>query len=171
MTVVAEKDDNGKTSVKKVGLTQEFRDDFLYALDLQGSVDAQDHTLVIGKTRCRALDRGVFGPEESLTVAKTILEWLGNKVDVTKAREEDAAKHQAILDAKSREVEALEDQLQTFLLEVASIDEAGGANAVNASDKRAGELFGKAPASITSQVRAALAEKRKELGIAPPAAK
>lgn len=171
-TVAAEKDaDTGKTVIKKLGLQPEMRDDFIFALDIECALDPSDHTLMVGKTRCRKLDRGVFPPDRNKEFADTVLEWLGNKVDVTKARAEDAAKHQAILDARAAEVESLNDQLQTFLLEVASIDEAGGTTAVNASAKRAGELFGKAPASITSQVRAALAEKRKELGIAPPAAK
>ena len=166
-TVSAEKDENGKTVIKKLGLQPEMRDDFIFALDIECALDPSDHTLMVGKTRCRKLDRGVFSPDRNKEFADIILEWLGNKVDVTKAREEDAAKHQAVLDAKAREVDALNDQLQTFLLKVAAAEDG---DAVTALAKEAGATFGKAPPSIAGQVREALNERRKDLGLPIPGA-
>lgn len=56
---VQEKDDRGKTVVKKIGMGAEIREGFEYALDIEGLLD-MDHNLVVGKTRCDAVDGKVF---------------------------------------------------------------------------------------------------------------
>lgn len=71
--------ENGKTSVKKLGLAPEMRDAFQYEMDIEGMLDL-DHRLVIGKTRCEALDStcphgGVFDrPGDN--IAKILRAWL-----------------------------------------------------------------------------------------------
>jgi len=53
------KDDNGKVSVKKVGMAPEIRDNFQYEMDIEGML-TMEHDFVIGKTRCRELDGKIF---------------------------------------------------------------------------------------------------------------
>lgn len=56
---VQEKDDRGKTVIKKVGMGAEIREGFEYSLDIEGILD-MDHNLVVGKTRCPGVDGKVF---------------------------------------------------------------------------------------------------------------
>lgn len=51
--------DNGKTEVRKIGMAPEMRDSFQYEADVEGMLDLE-HNLVIGKTRCDALDGRIF---------------------------------------------------------------------------------------------------------------
>lgn len=56
---VQEKDDRGKTVIKKVGMGAEIREGFEYSLDIEGIMD-MDHNFVVGKTRCETIDGKVF---------------------------------------------------------------------------------------------------------------
>lgn len=67
---------NGKTSIKKVGMAPEIRGSFEYEMDVEGMLDVE-HNLVIGKTRCDALDGKVFTkPGED--IAKILRAWLSD---------------------------------------------------------------------------------------------
>lgn len=70
-----EKDSNGRTQIKKVGMAPEIREGFSYEMDIEGLLDI-DHALIIGKTRCPALDGKVFTKPgaEFAAIVKTWLE-------------------------------------------------------------------------------------------------
>lgn len=73
--------ENGKSTVKKLGLAPEMRDNFQYEMDVEGMLDL-DHRLVIGKTRCEALDStcphgGVF-ERPGADVAAILRAWLSD---------------------------------------------------------------------------------------------
>ena len=76
---VQEKDDRGRTVIRKVGLAPVQRDGLEYEFDVVGDMD-QEHTLVVTKTRCPALSGQVIRlPGEAL--ARTLCEWLGRGSD------------------------------------------------------------------------------------------
>ena len=71
---VLEKSDSGGLTPRKVGMAPVQRDGIEYEFDVAGDLD-QDHKLVIGKTRCPALDGAVIRmPGEEL--AETLVRWL-----------------------------------------------------------------------------------------------
>lgn len=72
---VQEKDDRGRTTVRKIGLAPVQRDGLEYEFDVYGDLDA-DNNLIIGKTRCPELQGAVI-PKPGEPLAKTLLAWLG----------------------------------------------------------------------------------------------
>lgn len=72
---VQEKDDRGRTTVRKIGLAPVQRDGLEYEFDVYGDLDAEN-TLLIGKTRCPELQGAVI-PKPGEPLAKTLLAWLG----------------------------------------------------------------------------------------------
>lgn len=66
--------DKGKAEVKKVGMAPEMRAGFEYEFDLEGMM-TMENTLLVGKTRCNALKRGIF-EEPGENLAKPLREWL-----------------------------------------------------------------------------------------------
>lgn len=72
---VQEKDNNGRTVIRKVGMAPVQRDGLEYEFDVYGDLD-QDHNLVIGKTRCSALGGQVIA-KPGAKLAATLNEWLG----------------------------------------------------------------------------------------------
>lgn len=74
MDYVKEQDERGKTTVKKVGLAPEMRDNFQYELDIEGMIN-MDHQLVIGKNRCDGLDGKIFS-KPGKDFADIVLAWL-----------------------------------------------------------------------------------------------
>jgi hypothetical protein len=71
---VAEKQPNGKTAIRKVGLQPVQRDGVEYEFDLCGDLD-QENTLIITKSRCPALSgQQIEKPGEQL--AATLKAWL-----------------------------------------------------------------------------------------------
>jgi KaiC/GvpD/RAD55 family RecA-like ATPase len=70
---VLEKDKDGRTVPKKVGLAPVQRDSVEYEFDVVGDLD--EATLVITKTRCRALHEGVF-KRPGADLGKTLRAWL-----------------------------------------------------------------------------------------------
>jgi hypothetical protein len=73
----------------------------------------------------------------------------------------------SVMDAAAKAMSEYEDKLQTFLIKVAAAEDG---DAVTALAKEAGATFGKAPPSITGQVREALNDRRKDLGLPIPGA-
>lgn len=77
---VQEKDDQGKTVIRKVGMAPVQRDGMEYEFDVVADLSV-DHSLVISKTRCSALDGAVIrlpGKE----IADTLRAWLTDGVAV-----------------------------------------------------------------------------------------
>jgi hypothetical protein len=76
MEYVQEKDDRGKTTIRKVGLQPIQRDGLDFEFDVVGDITIE-HRLIISKTRCEALtDQAFDRPGED--VAKILHAWLTN---------------------------------------------------------------------------------------------
>lgn len=91
---VQEKDSKGKTTIRKVGMQPIQRDGMEYEFTLTADID-HDHHMIIGKTRCSAVDGKVYradGPE----LARELLSWLDGGAPEPTADEQLA---QAIADA------------------------------------------------------------------------
>lgn len=71
---VVEKDGNGKSVPRKVGLAPVQRDGLEYEFDIMGDLSL-DHELVIGKTRCSALKDAVIS-HPGAELAQTLRGWL-----------------------------------------------------------------------------------------------
>jgi hypothetical protein len=76
MDYVQEKDDRGKTVIRKVGMAPVQRDGLEYEFDIVGDMN-QDHDLVVTKSRCEALSDAVINrPDEAL--GRKIRAWLSD---------------------------------------------------------------------------------------------
>lgn len=73
---VQEKDDRGKTTIRKVGLAPIQRDGLEYEFDVVGDIDL-DNTLVISKTRCSDLAEKAFR-KPGKDVADILRAWLSD---------------------------------------------------------------------------------------------
>ena len=76
-----EKDANGRTQIRKVGMAPEIREGFSYEMDIEGLLDI-DHNLIIGKTRCAALDGKVFN-KPGKEFADIVKHWLNDGAPAT----------------------------------------------------------------------------------------
>jgi hypothetical protein len=103
MEYVQEKDANGKTIVRKVGLQPVQRDGLEYEFDVVGDLD-QDNNLVIGKTRCPALTGGVFA-KPGRAVAETLITWLSAGVQAPIPSVQSATQPESPLITPSRTAE------------------------------------------------------------------
>jgi len=74
---VQEKDERGKTIIRKVGLAPVQRDQMEYEFDVVGDID-DAHNLRITKSRCRFLsDQFVHLPTENQKIIRILSDWLG----------------------------------------------------------------------------------------------
>ncbi|POB12216.1 ATP-binding protein [Sulfobacillus sp. hq2] len=73
---VQEKDERGKTVVRKVGMQPIQREGLDFEFDVVGDLD-QTNRLVITKTRCRALAQAII-PRPGAELAQTLQTWLGD---------------------------------------------------------------------------------------------
>jgi DNA polymerase III delta prime subunit len=71
---VQEKDDRGKTVIRKVGMSAQQREGFEYEFDVVMDMDI-DHNGIVTKSRASALADRVF-PKPGKDVAKVLTEWL-----------------------------------------------------------------------------------------------
>lgn len=71
---VMEKDQNGRTTPRKVGIQPVQRDGMEYEFDVVGDVDVE-HNFLVSKTRCKALDGKVFR-HAGRDVAEVLSAWL-----------------------------------------------------------------------------------------------
>lgn len=71
-----EKDNNGKTVIRKLGTTPEIRENFSFELDISGSMN-QDHEYIVNKSRCSNVDNKVF-LKPGKEFAEAVLEWLND---------------------------------------------------------------------------------------------
>jgi len=76
--------DNGRTKIQKLGMAPQMRDDFQYEWDCEGMLDIE-HNLVIGKTRCPALDGRVF-KKPGKDVADILAAWLDDGAERAPSR-------------------------------------------------------------------------------------
>lgn len=79
MEYVQEKNEQGKTVIRKVGLQPIQRDGLDFEFDVVGDMDSSN-TLVITKTRCRALAQAVIREPGEDNIAKTLKTWLTDGV-------------------------------------------------------------------------------------------
>ncbi len=70
------KNDNGKVEVKKVGMAPEMRDNFQFAMDIEGML-TMDHDFIVGKTRCAEIDGKVFN-KPGKDLALILKAWLSD---------------------------------------------------------------------------------------------
>ena len=72
-----DKNAQGKTEVKKLGLSAIQRDNTIYEMTVYGMIDLDSHGLSIEKTRCSALaDKTYSAGPGTLEFARTLREWL-----------------------------------------------------------------------------------------------
>lgn len=83
MEYVQEKDERGKTTIRKVGMAPIQRPGLEFEFSVVGDLD-YNHVLTISKTRCRALD-GAQIPMPGERLAKTLLDWLEQGEDSSPA--------------------------------------------------------------------------------------
>lgn len=74
---VLEQDDRGKTQVKRLGMEPVQRDGVEYEFDITADMDL-DNTLIVSKSRCPALHKGVFH-NPGADVACILNEWLSDR--------------------------------------------------------------------------------------------
>ncbi|NMP22632.1 ATP-binding protein [Sulfobacillus harzensis] len=82
MEYVQEKNDQGKTVIRKVGLQPIQRDGLDFEFDVVGDMDSSN-TLIVTKTRCRALSQAVIREPGEANVAQTLKAWLTDGVPPT----------------------------------------------------------------------------------------
>jgi len=79
MEYVQEKDERGKTIIRKVGMAPVQRAGMEFEFTIVGDLD-QSHVLTISKTRCDALDGQVIA-RPGAQLAKTLMGWLDSGVE------------------------------------------------------------------------------------------
>jgi hypothetical protein len=72
---VQEKDEKGRTSIRKIGMAPIQRDGLEFEFDIQGEINAE-HDLVVTKSRCEAISDKVYKGDKVAEFAKTVKEWL-----------------------------------------------------------------------------------------------
>lgn len=77
MEYVLEKDDKGKSSVRKVGLAPIQRDGLDYEFTVVGDMNLS-HELIVSKSRCSAIGVGDIIDKPGEKLAKTLREWLSS---------------------------------------------------------------------------------------------
>lgn len=75
MEYVQEKDEKGRTVIRKVGLQPIQRDGMEYEFDVIADVD-MDHHVSVGKTRCTVVDGKVYRPHHEHELAESLMVWL-----------------------------------------------------------------------------------------------
>jgi hypothetical protein len=144
MDYVKEQDERGKTTVKKVGLAPEMRDNFQYELDIEGMLN-MEHQLVIGKNRCDGLDGKIFD-KPGKNVADIIKAWLDDGAPAAPPpppTDWQALKSQALSDLQA--IESL-DLLKSFRDQLPTTFPAGSA-----------------PDDVRKEIGAALTKRAREL--------
>lgn len=74
---VQDKNEQGRTIIRKVGMAPIQRDDIEYEFDVFGEMD-RDHNMITSKTRIPELDERVFA-KPGTDVSEIVLEWLKGK--------------------------------------------------------------------------------------------
>jgi len=95
MEYVQEKNDRGKTQIRKVGLAPVQRDGLEYEFTIVGSMDV-DHNMVITKSRCDVLSDQVYSKPDA-KFFDPLIAWLDGGADMTANMEETEARKQTAL--------------------------------------------------------------------------
>lgn len=90
---VQEKDERGKTVIRKMGMQPIQRDGLEYEFDVVGDIDA-DNTLIIGKTRCPALSGAIYS-RAGRDVATVLVNWLSDGAPAPQVEQPDPEIEQA----------------------------------------------------------------------------
>jgi hypothetical protein len=77
---VQEKDERGKTTIRKVGMQPIQRDGLEFEFDVVADLD-QDNAFIVSKTRCSALSGAVI-TRAGADIAKTLAAWLSDGAEV-----------------------------------------------------------------------------------------
>src|SRR5579885_2212676 len=83
MEYLQEKDEKGKSSIRKVGLAPVQRDDLPYEFDVFCSMEL-DNTLIVDKSRCPALSGAIIAKPDA-NMAETLKAWLSGAPAPAKA--------------------------------------------------------------------------------------
>lgn len=86
---VLDKDDRGRSTPRKLGMAAIIREGAEFEFDVAAEMDLQ-HNMIISKTRCKALDQGVYEKPDKEPAAK-LLEWLNSGVEPLPMPEEKKA--------------------------------------------------------------------------------
>lgn len=123
-----DKDEKGRTVVRKIGLAAVQRDGMEYEFDVVGDIDLQNR-LVISKTRCSALYESVIEkPGEAL--AKTLRTWLSDGAPAVERRVEPKAEVAPVTSATPANDEGGDAAFESYLqglraaADLASLDKA-----------------------------------------------
>ena len=76
---VLETDSKGRQVPKKVGMAPVMRDGAEYEFDIAAEMDLE-HRLIIGKTRCQALDGQVYSKPSGQEIGEILKQWLNDGV-------------------------------------------------------------------------------------------
>jgi KaiC/GvpD/RAD55 family RecA-like ATPase len=76
---VLEEKEGGKMSPKKMGMEPIQRDGIEYEFDVECEMEAIDNTLIVGKTRCPALNGKVFRKPDEKVMVDYVIPWLRGK--------------------------------------------------------------------------------------------
>lgn len=116
-----EKDDRGKTVIRKVGLAPVQRDGLEHEFDILGELDYQN-TLVISKSRCSAL-QGVVIEKPGLEIAEILVVWLKGEPmpDPLSVKPKDAPSPRPPVAGKGKEAASYRRKLGVLVLD-AGID-------------------------------------------------
>ena len=75
MEYVQDKDEKGRTTIRRVGMAPVQRDGIEYEFTLTADLDIE-HRLMVAKTRCSALADKVFRPGHAIEMGKVLSDWL-----------------------------------------------------------------------------------------------
>jgi len=87
MEYVQDKDSNGKTTIRKVGMQPVMRDGIEYEFDLVGDLDV-DNNFVVSKTRCPALNGKVVRHPNG-EISQALWDWLSDGAEAPAPNEDD----------------------------------------------------------------------------------
>lgn len=134
-------DSNGRSKIQKLGLAPQMRDDFQYEFDIEGMMNL-DHDLVIGKTRCEAVDGKVYH-KPGKQFAETIRGWLSAGAVPTPKVERVETERQAEAPRENHEAPELdqEEASAAFVHLGARIEQADVKSDVDAAMKDVTEAY------------------------------
>lgn len=96
-----EKDERGKTVVRKIGLAPIMRDGVEYEFDVVGDIDI-DHVLTVSKTRCRALADTTIWHKPGEELSAVLKDWLSDGASVSDQGPPQESSQEAIPPASSQ---------------------------------------------------------------------
>jgi hypothetical protein len=154
-----EKDERGKTQIRKIGMAPIQRDGIEYEFDVVMDMD-QDNTAIVTKTRCHTLFGAVL-PKPGKDVSDKLCAWLHGTPNPQERPPEASAQEPKAetLQAQANSVAATQPPEISDVELLAMIAEAGSLDDLS----KVAELAKKLPASLRAAVRKAYIERKGEL--------